>query len=239
MICRVIHLIGLTEQQIKNSFSQYTKKDHELLLNQLNTIIDSGHLLSGSCANRISNSFSIDYYVNDDKYVFLSLGDYYLRMYGEYAYGLVFDARQLILEVNAVIGKKDLFTDYSNILLETIESIYNITPKDCMYEFIPSPSIKPAKIRRMPLKQQYLYNAFMANDEAFPGVRELKSEFRRSVVELHKEKRLCGEEAICYINDWLQQPHYTNSFPELLVPGKLPIQYAIGKIIAGKMFAYP
>ena len=114
MICRAIHLIGLTEQQIKNSFSQYTKKDHELLLNQLNTIIDSGYLLSGSRANRISNSFSIDCYVNDDKYVFLSLGDYYLRMYGEYAYGLVFDARQLILELKAVIGKKDLFTDYSN-----------------------------------------------------------------------------------------------------------------------------
>lgn len=160
-------------------------------------------------------------------------------MYGKYAYGLVFDARQLILELKAIIGKEDLFADYLNILFETIENIYNIIPKDCIFEFIPSPSIELAKIRHMPLKQQYLHNAFIANDETFPGVRELKSKFRRSVVKLHKEKRLYGNEAIYYINDWLQQPHYTNSFPELLVPKKLPIQYAIGKIIAGKMFAYP
>jgi hypothetical protein len=49
------------------------------LLNQLNTIIDSGYLLSGSCANRISNLFSIDCFVNDGELLTTEVASFWLR----------------------------------------------------------------------------------------------------------------------------------------------------------------
>uniref|UniRef100_A0A7C1F389 Uncharacterized protein n=1 Tax=Ammonifex degensii TaxID=42838 RepID=A0A7C1F389_9THEO len=222
----------MTEAEFHNLFYNTNEEDHRRLFSRLREILDSGYLLPGKTFKG-SRTLIWDKYAGDDKYVFLSLGKRYIEQYGEYAYGFVFDARQLIIELNAVLGIEDLAWDYHKLAMEAFEQVFLTISRGSIVPFKTSGWMH-AGVKEMPLEKQYLYHAIYAGRTELPGVKEFQQVFRQLTKHVQATKRFSGTQALNVMEQWENLAKKPTRDPEILVPDKLPIPYALSLIQRGK-----
>lgn len=191
--------------------------NHDFLeANKENGYIDSWDLMAG-----------------DNIYVFLSLDKRYIRFNGGLSYGLIFPAKQLIEQCNAILGLEDLADDYSWMVLKALDSVYSLIPKDSIVPCEAAGMIH-SEVNYMPIKKRHLYFAALSKRFDLPGVKEFQDEFRKLISPIHKEKRITGKNAIEFLNNFQYSPKIDKKPPEILVPNSLPVSLAVGKIIKGE-----
>lgn len=181
------------------------------------------------------NTFELDHLAGDSAYVFLSVGARY-REYVEpdAAYGFVFDARQLITDHGAIVGV-DMLQHYEDLLEQCIAEVAATLPPLPMItdaelaDFAALAGDDPAMLAYV--REQSVYRdgdidmAIRCGDMTEPGAAEAVALFKRRVPALQAAHRCSGEAALAALRDGV----------EILVPGALPLVYAIGTIEAGKV----
>lgn len=185
------------------------------------------------------NIFELDHLAGDSAYVFLSVGARY-REYVEpdAAYGFVFDAERLITEHGAIVGV-DMLQHYEDLLEQCIAEVAATLP--------PLPMISDADLADFAalagddpdmlayVREQSIYRdgdidmAIRIGDMAEPGAVEAIALFKQRVSALQATHRCSGEAALAALRKGV----------EILVPGALPLIYAIGTIEAGKVTYSP
>lgn len=185
----------------------------------------------------IGHSQIWDIMAGDNDYVFLSLGKSYLEEYDNYAYGLIFDALQLIQELNAILGLEDSAFDYYKATLKALDNVYGKIPTNIIvpYQAVGNYNIGiHSSVRDMPIEKQYLYHAVYSRRYDLPGVKEFHHEFKNLIKQIHNKKRFVGKDALKVLKDWINMSDEVTRSPEILVPNKLPVSYAIGYVKRGK-----
>ncbi len=184
-------------------------------------------------------SFWEDDLVDDDQYVFLSVGPRYADHVEKKAvFGFVFDAEDLLRQ-GAILGVHDLAADYIEIIGVAAEEVATTLPRlprisdkeldefmemaageddPGMRRFISDNSTNP---------EHDLLDALSDGNTEYPGYAECVALIKKQVAELHQEKRLVGEAAL----EYLRQDQLDGRM-EILVKDKLDLSQAV-EIIQG------
>jgi hypothetical protein len=235
MIIYAEHIIGMTAHEAAQPELDASAKK---MRRRYEAILACGALQPHTAPRRVGQDggmFELDHLAGDGQYVFLSYGPRYRSLRPAHlCYGFVFDAATLINTCGALVGE-DLLCDYEDLLAEAIEEVDASLPplpvaSDDEMERVAAlvgddPNLL-AYIRQASASRYHdIERAVRLGDNSVEGMFAALTIFRLRVAELQALKRAGGTTA------------HAALFPgvEILVPARLSLDYAVGRIESGKL----
>lgn len=178
-----------------------------------------------------------------DRFVFLS-SPYFVKRDGiiEKTYGFVYNAEDLILEYNALVGP-DLLPEYIKLMHKCAKSFAKDPCEDDKIGLVAYmenngiTEIPPELFEYADENASYydIWFGIRESDTNIPAVCDTIDLYENKVLSLQKEKRCPGAKAL----ELLKQDPPSCSLPwEILVEDSLPLKLAIGEIEKGEEVLY-
>lgn len=229
------HIIGLTAHEAAQPDLPASAKTMRA---RYRSILAAGALQPHAAPRGVGQdggTFDLDHLAGDGQYVFLSYGPRYRDLRPAHlCYGFVFDAATLIDACGALVGE-DLLEDYEDILFDCAEAMDAALPPlppatdEELAEFAAIFGADPVMLDFMRGASTSRYSdidcAVRMGDLSVPGAREAQAMFCAHAAELQARKRVSGAAAHAALCEGM----------EILVPGRLSLSLAVGRIEAGEL----
>lgn len=229
------HIIGLTAHEAAQPDSPASATS---LRARYEAILQGGALQPHAAPRQVGQdggTFDLDRLAGDGQYVFLSYGPRYRQLRPAHlCYGFAFDAATLIDACGALVGE-DLLEDYEDILSvcveETADALPPLPPASdeelaALAALIGDDPEMLAFIKAASTSREHDINrAVRMGDASVEGMEAALALFRTRAAELQARKRVSGASAHAALRPGL----------EILVPGRLLLDLAVGRIEAGGM----
>jgi len=217
----------LTKEQIVQTGAQLYQR-----------ILAQGVLTSGARQVNLetthSRQFRLDRLVQDNQYIFLSVGKRYWHEPSITNFGFIFDSDELFLTQHAILRTRDLLNDYEDVLDAVVQAMVPTRALDDEFS--------PDEVSRLLAALEDPNTSYVSPNDAYytlldavelqqltlPKARDATQEFLRRVRALQQQVQWTGEEA----RRRAYQEGETGRF-EVLVPGTLALSLCRGTIREG------